>query len=139
MSNENPETKGNVQPDQKTEPPNQKELRRVARRRDPLRGLFWGLLLILLGVVIFATQQDWISGDRAWQFFLIGLGAIFIIDAIAHYASPSYRYGVFSRFIVGIILVFVGIAFIYGFDRWWPLALIAGGLAILAGFWFRRR
>ncbi len=139
MASNNPEVKGTEQPGQGPEYPGRREMRREERHRDPLRGLFWGLLLILLGVLFFASEQAWISGDRVWQYFLIGLGAIFILDAIAHFANVSYRRGILGRFIAGIVLIFIGVAFIYGFDKWWPLALIAGGVAILASFWFRRR
>ena len=116
-----------------------REQRREEKHRDPLRGLFWGLLLVLLGVIFLANQQGWISGDRWWQFILIGLGTIFIINGLAHYWNPSYRYFSFGQFIPGIVLLLVGIAFIFNFAEWWPLILIGMGAVILITFALRRQ
>lgn len=98
---------------------------------DPWRGLFWGLLLILLGVLFLADLQGWLDNDTWWQYLLIGMGIIFLIDGVVHYFTSEPREPSFGRFIPGVILLFVGIAFVYGLDRWWPIALIAGGLVIL--------
>lgn len=113
--------------------------RRDRRSHDPLRGLFWGLVLILVGVLLFINLQAGIEWDTLWKYLLIGLGAIFIIDGLAHYWNPGYRPGSFGRFIPGIILLFVGIAFLYDFSQWWPVVLIAVGVAILLSLVFRRR
>jgi uncharacterized membrane protein YjjP (DUF1212 family) len=109
------------------------------RHHDPLRGLFWGLLLILLGCLFFVTMQGWLSWDTWWQYFLIGLGLIFLIDALAHYMNPATRFGTFGKIIPGIILIAVGSAFIFGMEEWWPLILIVVGVIILLRFIFRKR
>jgi hypothetical protein len=113
--------------------------RRERRDHDPLRGLFWGLLLILGGIIWLAVNQDWIvPNDNWWQYFLIGLGAIFIIDSVAHYLSTAHRWRLGGRMVAGVVLVVVGLASIYGWGAWWPLILIAAGVAVLFGFLFRR-
>lgn len=117
----------------------ERERRREIRERDPLRGLFPGLLLIVLGVLFLAATRDWITWDIWWRYLLIGLGAAFLIDAAAHYLNPNYRDTAFGRFIPGVILLFIGLAFLYGFDLWWPLVLIAAGIVILLSFLFRRK
>jgi hypothetical protein len=109
------------------------------KARDPVRGLFPGLLLIVLGVLLFAATREWVSWDIWWKYFLIGLGVVFLIDAGVHYLNPDYRHVVSGKVIPGVILIFIGIAFIYGFDQWWPLVLIAAGVVILLSFWFRRK
>jgi hypothetical protein len=109
------------------------------RRRDTFRGLFPGLVLILLGVLLFAATRDWITWDIWWKYFLIGLGVVFLIDAGVHYLNPDSRHMVSGKIIPGVILIFVGIAFLYGFDEWWPLVLIGAGVVILGSFWFRRK
>jgi hypothetical protein len=113
--------------------------RREHREHDPLRGLFWGLILIMVGILFFIKVQSGINWDTLWKYLLIGLGAIFIIDGLAHYWNPEYRYISYGRFVPGVILIFVGLAFIYGFDQWWPLVLIAVGVIVLISVFFRRR
>ena len=113
--------------------------RRERMERDPLRGLLPGLILILLGILLFLATQGSLPWDIWWQYLLIGLGAVFIFDGLAHYLNPSYRDTAFGRFIPGVILLFVGIAFVYGFGRWWPLVLIAAGIIVLINLLLRRK
>jgi hypothetical protein len=116
-----------------------REQRREERRRDPYRGLFWGLLLIMLGIIFFAWQQGWTSGDQWWHYLLIGLGVIFIINGLVHYWSQNYRQFSYGQFVPGIVLLLVGLAFVVGFSQWWPIVLIGVGVAILLSFIFRKR
>ncbi len=113
--------------------------RRERRERDPLRGLLPGLILVMLGILLFLATQDKIPWDIWWQYFLIGLGSIFIIDGLVHYLNPEYRDTSFGRFIPGVILLFVGLAFVFGFGQWWPLVLIAVGIILLIQLFFRRK
>jgi PAS domain S-box-containing protein len=116
-----------------------RQQRRQRKPSDPLRGLFWGLLLVLLGVLFFILGRSWITGVSWWIALCIGLGAIFIIDAFVHYLSPSTRSYTFGRFIPGIIFLFVGLAFLFGFSRWWPLALVTTGIALFFSSWILQR
>ena len=108
-------------------------------RRDPVSGLFFGLILVLLGVVFFLSTQDWISRDDWWKYFITGLGIIFLIEVLVRYTRPAYRRPVFGRVIAGLILICVGLAFIGGLGNWWPLILIIVGLVIVFNFWFRKK
>ncbi|MFH0914653.1 MAG: DUF5668 domain-containing protein [Chloroflexota bacterium] len=92
------------------------------RRHNP--GLFWGLLLILLGAVFFLSQQGIIPQNDWWKYFLIGLGVIFLIR---------------TSYIAGLVLIVVGAAFLVGLSQWWPLILIMLGIIILLQSWWRRR
>jgi hypothetical protein len=112
---------------------------RERRHNDPMRGLFWGLLLILLGALFFATTQNWLSWDNWWRLFLVGLGCIFLIDALVRYLNPAARFGIFGRVIAGLILIVVGSAFYYRMDTWWPLSLVVIGITILVRFIIYRR
>ena len=47
-------------------------------RRDPVSGLFFGLILVMVGIVFFLSTQGWISRDDWWKYFIIGLGVIFL-------------------------------------------------------------
>jgi hypothetical protein len=102
-----------------------------------LTALFWGLLLILVGALLFANNLGWLSGEW-WQYFLIGLGGIFIIDAAVRFVTKTFRWGAYGRLVAGIILVLVGLAFLYGLSKWWPLLLVAVGVVILIAAIFRR-
>jgi hypothetical protein len=116
-----------------------KEGRHEGRFNDPMRSLFWGLLLILLGALFFATTQNWLSWDNWWRLFLVGLGVIFIIDALVRYLIPGARFGIFGRVIAGIILIVVGSAFYYRMETWWPLILVVIGVALLVRYIVYRR
>jgi cobalamin synthase len=141
MRDERPENTNDTHTTPNPPPDNRdwREQHRERRLEDPLRGLFWGLLLVMLGLLFLANQQNWIADDTWWQYLLIGLGVVFLIDGLAHYWNPTYRGYGYSRFIPGIILLFVGLAFIFSFDQWWPIILIAVGVALLLSFFFRRR
>jgi hypothetical protein len=107
--------------------------------REPLRGLFWGLFLILIGVLFFINQQGEVSWDILWKYLLIGLGAIFIIDGLIQTFYAEFRNGSLGKFIPGIVLIFVGVAFLFNFSQWWPVILIAVGGILLISILIRRR
>jgi hypothetical protein len=100
-------------------------------------GIGWGILFILVGLLIFADNQGWMSEGSGWLYFAIGLGGIFIIGFLVRYfANPSRRWGGFGGLVAGIALVYTGIVFLYGFGNWWPLVLIPVGIGFLVkGIW----
>ncbi len=53
--------------------------------------IFAGLLLILIGVLLFLASQGYISWNQWWQIFLIGLGAILLIDGLIRYRQDPAR------------------------------------------------
>jgi len=108
-------------------------------RRDPISGLCFGLVLVVLGVVVLLVMQDWISRDDWWKYFITGLGIIFLIEVLVRHTQPAYRRPVSGRLMAGLILIAVGLANIGGLGNWWPLILIIGGLAIVFKFWFGRK
>jgi hypothetical protein len=108
--------------------------RREARHNYPFHGIFPGLLLILLGGLFLSVQQGWISGSVWWQYLLIGMGVISIVDGIFQYRAPAYRYWGRSKFVWGTALIIIGALFLLGFSQWWPVVLIGAGIAILLRF-----
>jgi hypothetical protein len=108
------------------------------RSRRAFSGIFPGLLLILLGVLFFLTTQGTLSWNRWWQYFLVGLGAIFLIEAIVRYATGSERGFSLGRIIAGLVLISVGASFLFNMVTWWPIILIVVGLVILVAALFRR-
>jgi PAS domain S-box-containing protein len=113
-----------------------KQLRRRMRKKSPLKPVFWGLLLILIAILLYLNKQNVIGIDNWWQFFIIGLGAVFLIQGLVYLASPQTRPFIWGRLIPGLILLFLGLSFVLGMSVWWPLALVAVGLVILFSAWF---
>jgi hypothetical protein len=109
---------------------------REERRNRPFHGLFGGMVLILLGGLFLANQQGWMNGDVWWQWLLIGLGAIFIINGLVKNTVPEYHHRSRGKFVTGGVLIALGIMFLLGVGAWWPLILIGAGVALLSGaFW----
>jgi hypothetical protein len=98
-------------------------------RRSPLSGLFWGLVLVLLGTIGLFDVAGYLS-DQAMQVCLLtGLGAIFIVDALVRRARLGGELG--GRFVIGAILVPAGILVAFGVSQWWPLIVLGAGIAII--------
>ena len=114
--------------------------RREWRRSDPIGPIIGALVLIWLGVVLLAAQNSEmirlpfsISWDNVWAFFLVGLGALLILEALLRVIFPAPR-RIVGPLIWGIILLVIGVAGLFpgmGVEKLWPLALIAGGLGLL--------
>ena len=109
--------------------------RMEARHNYPLRGLFPGLALILVGALFLANQMSWISSDTWWKWLLIGLGAIMMGSWLVQYrTAPEFRHWGRGRFIWGMALAVLGILFLAGFSQWWPIIIIGVGVACLFRF-----
>lgn len=102
-------------------------------------GIFFGLILVLLGAVFFLSTQGYISRGDWWKYFIIGLGVIFLIAALMRYARPAYREPSFFLLMTSLALICIGLVFVLGIGNWWPLILIVFGLAILVRASLRRR
>lgn len=100
-------------------------------KRDPYSGIFGGLILILLGVLFLLATMDIVSWGDWWAYFLLGLGAIFIIEFIVRSVTPAYRHQHKGKLVVGTVLLIIGGAHILGMVSWWPLILIAVGIIIV--------
>ena len=100
-------------------------------KRDAYSGIFGGLILILLGVLFLLATMDVISWADWWAYFLLGLGAIFIIEFIVRSVTPAYRHQPRGKLVVGTVLLIIGGAHILGMVSWWPLILIAVGIIII--------
>ena len=110
------------------------------RRSDPVGAVFGALVLIWLGVVFLIAQNPElirlpvaIRWDNVWLLFLAGLGVLLIVQAGLR-AAMSYRHGIVSSLVWGIILFVIGLAGLFpstGVDKLWPIALIALGVGLL--------
>jgi PAS domain S-box-containing protein len=117
----------------------EREERRLRKQRDPMRGLFWGMFLVLLGSLFFASGRGWISSETWWEALIIGLGAILILESIVRYLNPDSRSYAFGRLVPGAILLFFGLAFALNIGTWWPLALVGVGIALFLNSWVLHR
>ena len=105
-----------------------------------ISGIGWGLVFILIGILVFADNKGWLQGGVGWLYFVIGLGGIFIIGFLARvWANQSNRWISFGGLVVGVCLVYIGAAFLYGFGDWWPLVLIPVGVGILVKALWRKK
>ncbi|HEV7922927.1 MAG TPA: DUF5668 domain-containing protein [Thermoanaerobaculia bacterium] len=99
-------------------------------RRIDANGLFWGLLLILVGTAFLADRYDLIDVHRYWPMFLIALG-------VSRILSNKQPWG-------GVWLVLVGlwcqaaVLHVLGmnFGSSWPLLLIALGATMVLRTFF---
>jgi hypothetical protein len=114
--------------------------------RDPLGTAMGAVILIWLGVTLMAANvgfaSEWIDWTNWWAYFVLGIGVVFILEAIIRLVVPEYRRPVVGRLAMGIVLIFVGASGSFlrvDLERWWPIIPIGIGLAILLGGLFRRR
>lgn len=113
--------------------------------RDPLGSAIGALILIWLGVTLFLANLGtlaWIQWENFWAWFILGIGAIFILEVLIRLTVPEYRRPIGGRLIAGVILLAIGASFTFlPFDigKLWPLIPIAIGLAILFGGLFKPR
>jgi hypothetical protein len=101
-------------------------------------GMFLGLVLLLLGVVLFLSTQDVLSDKEVLSYFLLGLGAIFFIDWMARYAQPGRRSFMWCRITTSLVLLAAGGAVLGGIGDWWPLIIILVGAGLLINTLLRR-
>ncbi len=89
-----------------------------------------GLILIWLGVTFFLSQNNYISSGNWWAYFLIGIGAILIIQGVLRFGTS--RRPIFGSFIGGVVLIIIGSSAVQGFTAdLWPLILVAIGAAVM--------
>jgi hypothetical protein len=95
-------------------------------------GIGWGLVLILIGTLVFVDNQGWLRGGTGWLYFAIGLGTIFIIGFLVQYFRNTGNFGSsLGGLVAGLSLVYVGAAFLFGFGNWWPVVFILIGVGYL--------
>ncbi len=101
------------------------------QRQDPFFAFFFGFAVILVGVFLFIAARGIIEWEDLGSYFLLGIGCILIIDALARYASPAHRRPIFGKVFFGLILMCIGGSNIYGLEEWWPLLVILIGILII--------
>jgi hypothetical protein len=106
-------------------------------RRDPISGIFTGLIVIGLGIMFLLASRDVIGWGEWWMYMLLVVGGVFILEALIRSFIPAYRRPIMGRVIVGLILIAVGFSNIYDIGTWWPLIIIVVGVVIIISVFFR--
>jgi hypothetical protein len=83
--------------------------------------------------------MDRISWADWWAYFLVGLGAIFVLEGVLRGFSVEGRRGMAGRLIAGFVLAIIGGSHLLGFEEWWPLVLIAVGVIVLFSSFLEKR
>ncbi len=51
--------------------------------RSPFGGIFWGVLILLIGVVFLLEDQiPWLTFENFWPFIIIIIGLFIVINAL---------------------------------------------------------
>jgi FtsH-binding integral membrane protein len=107
-----------------------------------LGALVGGLVLIWLGITFYLEQNGNLPSDIWWAYFVVGVGAILILEGAVIFTRGHYGLG---PVIGGAFLIFAGMSAIATNNyrvqsQLWPLAIVVIGiLVLLSGFAFRRR
>ena len=108
---------------------------------DLAGALTGGLILILLGVLFYLAQSNLVSitWSNWWQYFLIGIGVILIIQGLIRYGQRGRFYS--GSFVGGAVLIIIGLAFTSSLSAYfWPLIFVLlGVVAIASAITARRR
>jgi hypothetical protein len=116
---------------QKPEQPEEYYRHSRRRHRDRISAVLGGVVIILVGVLLFLASQGILSWDTWWQYLILGIGIILLVDSVIRYpqeGSAGFRFG---RLIAGIVLIGVGAAFLLGSVAWWPLIIVVVGVVVV--------
>lgn len=102
--------------------------REERHHRDPPRGVFIGLVLLTVGG-IYIVRAHLPNPVLWWAWVLAGIGIISLLDACVCHSRPEWRKSVFSRLVLGVILVILGGSAIYSLEI--SLAFILIGASTL--------
>jgi hypothetical protein len=111
-------------------------------RRDPLNAAMWAAILIWAGLVLLADNLQLLTRYErleTWALIFVGAGLIVLLQVLVRLVVPEYRQAVTGSFILGVVLLAIGLGDLIGTDIVWALVLIAIGVAVLVrGFLWRR-
>jgi hypothetical protein len=99
--------------------------------RDPVGGVALGLLIIWLGVTFYLKYTGVLPESNWWAYMLAGFGVIWLLGGLVRLFWPRWSYRALGMLIPGIIVGAIGMMFIAGSFQFWPLILIAAGLAVI--------
>jgi hypothetical protein len=101
--------------------------------------IWWGIVLIFVGVIFLAQRAGWLGPQYNWWALFIFIPAIGSLSGAFYAFQSSGRFNAAVRSSLGSGLVILTVAFIFLFGlNWavyWPLMVIVGGFSmLLSGF-----
>lgn len=101
--------------------------------------LFGGMVVIWLGIALLLASNGNILWQNWWNWFLVGLGIILVIDGIMLTVLRGSAYPFIGFFIGGVIVFFFGFTPTFLNLSFWPVVIVVIGIAIIVGAVFGRR
>lgn len=98
---------------------------------DPIGGVVFGLMIVCLGLAFYLKYTGVIPASNWWAYMLAGFGGIWILGGLVRLFVPRWSYRALGMLIPGIIMGAIGMMFIAGSFQFWPLILVAAGLAVI--------
>lgn len=86
-----------------------------------------GLTVLVLGLIIYLVEMGLIVSW--WWYILVGVGGVLLVDAALRVLTEAG--GALARAALGLFLVSVGTAFLYGIPFRWPLFIVVIGVALV--------
>ncbi|MEM3384760.1 MAG: zinc ribbon domain-containing protein [Nitrososphaeria archaeon] len=90
-----------------------------------------GLVLIWLGITFYLAETRYIRWSEWVAYFLLGLGAILIIQALIKYFTSPYKSSAYGIAIGGLVVASIGLVMIVGITAWWPFIFIVLGIIVI--------
>ena len=101
------------------------------KQHDSLSRIFFGVIIIWLGISFLLVNQNYYYWFDWWAYFLLGLGIIFLIEAVIYLVRPELSRSYMGNLIAGVVLTALGAINIYGMSEWWPMILVIVGIIII--------
>jgi MFS family permease len=116
---------------EKREKQEKNEKNEKGRGGDISGAITGALILIWLGISFYLAQSGRVGWENWWQIFLVGLGAVLILQGILRYARTRRPF--IGPIIGGVVLMLIGLSFFAGANGvdFWPLILVAIGVIVL--------
>jgi fatty acid desaturase len=120
---------------QKNREKTEKIEKKVVGKRDQFSGLFWGISLIYIGVLLMLVEFDFLYGDEWFPYFVFGFGVLMVGDFLLRQFFSSLRSASVAKLIFGILFIILSANHLFYLYEWWPLLLVLiGGIMVWSSF-----